>query len=173
IRDVRATMARHDRTEPMFVEHTGLHVVDVVRALGGEIVARELRRRRAGAGDWFEASLQFASGATGRVELRPMARALSESLHLAGDDFRVEIRSAEFDRGGWQAWSGDRLVVDHSLAPGTPKFVGNGTYAETEAFLHAVRSGGAFSPTPADVLPAMELCHALEHAPASSSAILL
>jgi predicted dehydrogenase len=156
---LKATMTRPARTEPEFVEHTGLHVVDAVCSIGGEVTSRITRRKPSGGGDSYQADLAFAGGMTASINLQPIAGVQSESIELSGDGFRVEVRSAEFDRGGWRAWSGDRLDKEELLSPGAPLFVANGTYAETEAFIHTARTGGKFSPAPADVLPAMEICH--------------
>lgn len=160
IREVKAAMTRVGRTEPQFVEHTGLHVVDVVLSIGGEVTACETRRLGAG-GARFQASLTFANAATALIDLQPRADAIGELLCLIGDDFRVEVRSAEFDRGSWQAWVDGRPLPEVNLPHATPGFVANGTLAETEAFMDALRGRGGFHPTPADVLPAMEICHLL------------
>jgi predicted dehydrogenase len=156
-------MARVARTEPQFIEHTGLHVVDVVRSIGGEVLSCEVRRPDRGSGKWFQASIAFASGATGVVDLMPTAGITSESLKISGEDFRVEIRSAEFDRGGWRAWDGKRLQIDEALPRSVPMFVANGTVAETGSFIDALSTGTEVHPTPSEVLPAMEICHQLAH----------
>lgn len=164
INEVKATMARLARTEPEFVAHTGLHIVDVVRAIGGTVTSCQARREPTRNGNWFQATLGFSTGATGLIDLMPTAGITSESVRIAGPDYRVEIRSAEFDRGGWRAWQNRRLVVDETLPPTTPRFIANGTFAETEAFITALTTGQNFSPTPADVLPSMELCQLIEEA---------
>ena len=164
IRRIQTTMTRQARTEPKFVEHTGLHVVDLVRAVGGEVRSSDVRRVNAGVADFFQARLAFASGATGLIDLMPTGGVNAEFLRLSGGGFEVEIRSAEFDRGGWCAWLDGCPERDESLARTTPMFVANGTLAETEAFLDAVISGRNFFPSPADVLPSMELCHLMEDA---------
>lgn len=164
IQEVRATMARKGRTEPEFVEHTGLHVVDIVRVIGGDVISCAPRRQNAGSGDWFQVGLTFASGATGVIDLMPTAGRRAELLEISGDGFKVEIQNAEFGRGGWRAWSGDRLERDETLPSSTPMFIANGTFAETEAFLDGVVAGERLYPTPADVLPSMELCRAIEEA---------
>jgi predicted dehydrogenase len=161
IRSIKALMTRRGRTEPEFVEHTGLHLVDLVRMIGGDVNGCSALRHDVIGTAWFEARLAFASGASGVVELMPTFGSNSESLEIAGANYRVKIRSSEFDFGDWRAWAEGRLVVDESIPPATSMFVANGTLAETEAFVHALRSGKEISPSPADVLPSMELCHAI------------
>lgn len=170
IREVKAVMTRVGRTEPQFVEHTGLHVVDAVCSIGGEVVGCKTRRLGP-SGDWFQASLTFASGATALIDLRPKAEVVGESLSMIGDNFRVEVRSAEFDRGSWQAWSDGKLLQDVSLPRSTPHYIANGTLAETEAFIEALLARQKFHPTPADVLPAMEICHLLTYAGEKSTTL--
>lgn len=162
---IRAVMARNARTEPGFVEHTGLHLVDVVRMIGGETTSCSAWRRPVAGADQFEAKLTFASGAIATIELMPVSGGTGESLEITGADYRVEILSREFDRGAWRAWMGRELVVSESIPPATPLFVANGTFAETEAFVQAVRGERAFSPTPLEVLPSMELCHTIIQTP--------
>jgi predicted dehydrogenase len=165
IRHVKATMARHSRLESHFVEHTGLHVVDIVRAIAGDVSSCDALRQKSPAGDWFEARLAFANGATGLVELKPKAGTTSEALEISGEGFRVEVCSAEFDRGGWRAWQNGLLESEEWLAPGTSMHFANGTLAETEAFFRSLLTEEPFRPAPADVLPSMELCHVIDEAP--------
>lgn len=168
IRRIEALMARVARTEPGFVEHTGLHVIDLVRSLGGKVATCEARWL-SGGGSWYQARLGFASGATGLIDLMPTAGVKAEFLKLHGDDFRVEIRAADYDRGGWRAWRHGRLEQDETPPAATPPFRANGTLAETEAFVRALQNDGPFWPSPADVLPAMEICRQLQEArPAES-----
>src|SRR5262249_5042260 len=138
IRRIQATMEREARTEAELIEHTGLHVVDVVRAIGGIVASSQVQRAPGGAAGM---TLVFATGATGTVDLRPRSGIRSESLQLSGEGFCVEVRSAEFDRGNWRAWRDDRLERDECIAADAPLFVANGTLAETEAFLDALRTG--------------------------------
>lgn len=156
---VHATMARHRRTEAEFVEHTGLHLVDAVRTIAGDVSSCSALRYEGTSTPWFQARLAFASGAAGLINLIPDTGGNAESLQLYGEDFSVEIRSAEFDRGEWRGWAGGQLVREESLPSSTPGYIANGTLAETEAFVHALANGARFFPTPADVLPSMELCH--------------
>jgi len=164
IHSIQASMTRRARVEPEFVEHTGVHVVDVARMIGGEVkTCSALRREVAGIG-WFEARLSFASGATGIVELMPTFGSSGESLEIAGPNYRCKVRSREFDCGDWRAWVDGRLVAGESIPPTRPVFIANGALAETDAFVQALRGDRTFSPAPDDVLPSMELCHTIAHA---------
>ena len=164
IRQVKTTMTRQARTEPDFIAHTGLHVVDAVLAIGGAVASCRSRRIADHGNVRFEAELAFTSGATGSIDLRPTAGTTAEAIEIAGDGWRVAVHSAEFDRGAWHAWSDGRLERDENLPPATPLFIANGTLAETAAFLGALQSGAPLFPTPADILPAMEICRRLEEA---------
>jgi hypothetical protein len=60
-----------------------------------------------------------------------------------------------------RCWEGGQLVVEDEPACGLPGYVRNGAYHETVAFLSALREGRALSPSPAEVLQSVELCHSV------------
>lgn len=171
IRYLRATMARHNRPENQFLEETGVHLVDVIRMIVGDVRSWSTRRYVVNGSRWVQAQLEFESGGYGLVDLLPTTGSNTEVIELFGADFSVEIHSAESDRG-WRAWSNEKCVEEQPTPTSTPEFMANGTYAETEAFLEGLLEGRPFHPVPAEVLPSMELCHAValgETSPRSST----
>jgi myo-inositol 2-dehydrogenase/D-chiro-inositol 1-dehydrogenase len=155
---LRATMARYNRDEERFIEETGVHIVDVIRMIMGEVRSWSTRRHVAGGSHWLQLHLEFAKGGYGLVDLLPTTGSNLEVLEIFGADFSVEIRSAIHDRG-WRAWSAGKLVREDRTTAGVPEFISNGTYAETEAFIGNLLAQETLQPTPEDVLPAMEICH--------------
>lgn len=160
VRYLRATMARHNRQEDHFLQETGVHILDVIHMIAGDVQSWTTRKNTVGGNQWIQVQLEFASGGHGLVDLLPTTGSNAEVLELFGADFGVEIRSAELDRS-WRAWSEGRLVHEEITPADTPEFISNGTYAETAAFIDGLLAGQSLAPTPADVLPAMEICHSV------------
>lgn len=160
IRYIRATMARYNRHEDRFLEETGVHVIDVIRMIGGEAKSWSSRRNSMRGDPWTQVRIDFADGACGLVDLLPTTGGDAEVIELFGADFSVEIRSAESDRS-WRAWSEGKLVREVVNRDGSPEFIANGTYAETVAFIEQLASGRPLRPSPADILPSMEICHSV------------
>lgn len=78
LRHVHATLRRVDRREPHFLIMTGVHAIDTVRYLAGDVrvVDSIAHATRHGGGLNVTASLQFDAGITGAVEIcvdAPMA----------------------------------------------------------------------------------------------------
>ena len=159
IKFIRGCMARTKRVEENFISETGLHLIDVVRSIAGEVTGSESNARLINGALWWTVRLSFASGTGALVEIQPTADANKECLQFFGEEFVAEARSAEFDDGLWRGWSAGRLVREEISDRATPPFVANGTFAETKAFLDSVRHGLALKPTPGDVLSSMEICH--------------
>lgn len=160
LRYLRATMARHDRHEDRFLEETGVHIIDVIRMVAGEVESWTTRKNTVGGNQWIQVQLEFVSGAFGLVDLLPTTGGNAEILEIFGADFSVEIRSAERDHS-WRAWSDGNLVREEITRNDTAPFISNGTYAETVAFIDNVIAGRELHPTPAEVLPGMEICHSI------------
>jgi predicted dehydrogenase len=159
---LRAVMARHNRREADFFTGTAIHLIDAVRYLCGEVQSWQPQVSRVGGVAWAQVALRFSNGAAGWVEVLPTAGCLVEHYDLFGPDYRLRVRVGGVDAGEARAWENARLVLDAQPAAGEPEYIANGAYAETEAFLQALRAGAALSPSPADVLESMKLCHTLQ-----------
>jgi predicted dehydrogenase len=157
---IKAVMRRACRVEPDFLTATGLHIVDAVCAIGGAVARCDSHAERAAGGAWWwTLRILFAGGAVAEVEIQPTSGRDEECLQFSGDGFSAESRSAEFDAGRWQGWEDGRPVASGD-AGALPPFEANGTYAETAAFIEAICLKRPPHPTPAEVLPGMELCFA-------------
>ena len=161
---VRGCMARVDRRETFFMTGTAIHMVDAMRFMAGEVRDFAVEGRRVDGVRWFLARLIFGSGATGILEVMPTAGADAEVYEISGPGRRAICTSGYKDRGSYQCWAGGELALQSTSAAGVPEFLRAGTYAETCAFIAALREGIAPHPTPAEVLPSLELCHALDAA---------
>jgi predicted dehydrogenase len=159
-RYVRVTMTRHNRREEKFLEQTGLHAVDTLRMIAGDVSAWRAGKNIVEGIPWIQIETVFTSGARGLVDVLPTTGAISETYEIFGAGYRAGIHCSENTLSTWRGWENGVLVHDKTLPPGTPACVSNGTCAETRAFFENLRTGKALYPAPCDVLPSMELCHA-------------
>jgi predicted dehydrogenase len=156
---VHGTMLRPNRTSPEFMTGTGIHAVDAVRALGGDVAAFDCRTMDVNGITWYAVSLEFEGGGAGALDVIPTAGVAEERYELFADRRRVVIRTGMKDRGDVTCWEGGELALRTDPADGEPVFVRDGTYAETCEFLESIRQARRPCPTPQDVLQSVELCH--------------
>ncbi len=155
---LHVTMARVGRVEPEFMWRTGLHVVDAVVAFLGNPSTWSIDRRSVVGASWNFIRLRCGETLV-QIDVLPTAGAEIELFEFHGADFSVAVRTGQVPQNcSVRAWQDGKLAHDTSPADGTPSFIVDGTYAETEAFLAAIRGEQAFSPTPSDVQAASEIC---------------
>jgi predicted dehydrogenase len=161
---LRATMIRHRRTQPTFMQDTAIHVVDAMRHIAGDVRHHNVDTRYISSAHWYLARFKFECGADGTLEVLTTSGKRSEEYGLFGPDYAICARVAEFDIGATKAWENDELVVDEQSAPQQPEFVRNGAYGETAEFIAALKEDRAPRPAPADILQSVEICDALASA---------
>ncbi|NLS78619.1 MAG: Gfo/Idh/MocA family oxidoreductase [Chloroflexi bacterium] len=156
---IRASMWRTRRREPEFVTGTGIHPVDAIRHIAGEVSDVEMEARRVDGVWWYYIRLQFQSGARGLVELMPTAGLRHESYEIFGAERRLLVEEAEYASGVARGWEGGNLLLDTDPAAGQPAYVRNGAYAEACEFIAALQEGRQPYPSLVEVYPSMELVH--------------
>jgi len=156
---LRATMARHSRTEHDFLESTGVHLIDSLRAIQGDIAECRAEARSSGQTTAWRLRLVFVGGVVGDVDILPNAGHSQERYDFFGPDFHLSAHSAGTDDGRLAAWEKGQLLHESQPAEAMPGFVADGTYAETCAFIESLINGKVLYPSPSVVLPSMELCH--------------
>lgn len=161
-RYVHARMVRHARRNPRFLFDTGIHAVDTVRHLAGDIAGYACRKKELAGSAWTWLDMTFASGGTGRLEILPTAGMTEETYTLFGPDWRVICRIGAERSPYLQCFEGGRPVLERSFGVRTPAFVRGGAYGEMVAFAGALEARAPFFPALDDVLPSMQLCEALE-----------
>jgi predicted dehydrogenase len=163
---LRAVMTRHARREDDFITGTGIHLLDTVLAIGGAVQSWQAQVSLVEGVKWVQANLTFTDGVTGWVEILPTAGRIGEQYEVFGPDYHLLVRVGGIDAGEVTAWENGKQVLSVQPAYQEPEFIANGTYAETAAFVAALRGERVFYPTPAQVLDTMKLCHAIEALPA-------
>ncbi len=160
LRYVRGTMLRKARTEPDFLWGTGIHAVDAMRHIGGNVVEYHAAACRPPdvSGVWHILSFRFESGATGQLEILPSAGKTDERYELFGENFVACASTDQWKNNRVQCWRDSQLEMDIKADSEEPPFVSTGAYHEAAAFISALRGDASFGPTMADVLPSLEIC---------------
>ncbi len=172
LRYVRALMTRHARTEPQFLWETGVHAMDTMRYIGGEVVNASINEIRAESSRWYGIDLEFASGVIGRVDVLPTSGVLEETYELIGDGFRVIVTSPFGPARGLCCYRENRLALDLT-AEGMSEDEVFGFYGEAVALIRALKKGDRLQPSIEVIYPSVALCLELAqrlNVPAGSSA---
>jgi predicted dehydrogenase len=158
---VRGQMYRHARREGEFVWGTGIHVIDAMRYIGGNVAAMEVQPVSASLSStpFYLLSLQYTSSALGQIEILPCAGMVEERFEWFGEGFRVSVTTTGGDGESVRCWRDGRLEIERTAAPETPLFLRDGSYEETSAFIRCLREGNPFYPQMEHVLPSLLLCH--------------
>jgi predicted dehydrogenase len=162
VRYVRATQVRHARSEDDFIWSTGIHVLDTLRHIAGEIDSFEVDViGRDAAAAWYLISLQFGSGATGRIEILPTSGMVEESYEFFGDRFRARITAGAGTQRTLEFWHDNELVNEARANENEPEDLRNGAYQEVEEFVQSLRNGTPPYPPIEKILPSARICFAI------------
>lgn len=160
IRFVRASMLRHNRREDVFVSGTGIHSLDALRFIAGDVSQADSFSQGDGT-PWHHFVLHFESGALGSFDVLTTDGCAEERYEIYGEGYRVNMAVENSGEPRLQCWKDNVLVVDKTPDAGEPNFVRIGPYAETHEFVTALAEKRAIWPTIADVFPSMELAYQL------------
>jgi hypothetical protein len=131
-----------------------------MRHIGGDVAAFDIQplEQAAGSAPWFLISLRFASGCAGHIEILPTAGVVEERYELFGDDFRACATTMGGRGESVRCWRHGSLEVEGSADPGSPRFLHDGSYEETSAFIRGVIGEDLLRPSLEDVLPTLQVC---------------
>lgn len=158
VRYIRATLARHARLEPNHLWSTGLHAVDAIRHLGGDVEHYQATRwNDEQSPTWYAIHVQFRSGARGIIELIPSCGMQEETYEMFGNGFRAKAGIRGYSDNYLECWcDGSKVEVELPVADSVIERVG--VWDETRSFFEALASGVQPRPSLEDVLPSMEIC---------------
>ena len=153
---------RHARSEDDFIWSTAIHVLDALRYVAGEIDNYDVEViHQEGAAVWYDISLGFADGATGRIEILPTAGVVEESYEFFGENFRARITAGAGTQRTLECWHESRLVGEATASEDEPEDLRNGAYREVEEFVRALRTGSRPHPEIQEILPSARICFAI------------
>lgn len=168
VRFIRATMLRHNRTEPQFISGTAIHLLDTMVHIAGEISAHEAHLV---SGDemtakWFNISLEFSDGIIAQCNILPTCGRCEETYELFGQGYAVRVSMDATTMDGEEVfslhcWEGARLVLHDRIADPCRPYLGFGSYGEVCALVKSLCDRTPLRPTVEDVLPATDLCFEL------------
>jgi myo-inositol 2-dehydrogenase/D-chiro-inositol 1-dehydrogenase len=162
VRYVRATQVRHARGEDDFIWSTAIHALDALRYLAGEIDNFDVEVIGPGAAaTWYLISLQFESGANGRIEILPTAGMVEESYEFFGERFRARITAGSGTQRTLEFWQDNKLVNEARADENEPEDLRNGAYQEVEEFVQSLRNGTPPYPPIEKILPSARICFAI------------
>ena len=157
IRTVRVSQLRHRRREPEFIFGTGIHCIDAIRELAGDVAEFKAWKHAKGEADWFHVAFEFTSGAIGSLDVLPTDGSVLERYELFGDGYRVELDAEASPENRLRCWKDNPVVIDERPAEGEPDFVRLGPYNETTEFVTALAEGRRPWPEVKEILPSLEL----------------
>ncbi|MAE64356.1 MAG: hypothetical protein CMJ18_08790 [Phycisphaeraceae bacterium] len=163
LRMIRGTMLRARRVDPQFIWSTSIHLLDLMCAIAGPLRATD----RGGVVDpacmdgddsWRMERIEGDHGLAGFVEIMPACGRIMECVRCAGDHFCLDLFTGTHHDWRVAGYEEGDCVLDERAPTDQAEHVRNGTYAETEAFLRAVREGMPLpSPGVDDALASAEL----------------
>ncbi|MBA2479688.1 MAG: Gfo/Idh/MocA family oxidoreductase [Planctomycetes bacterium] len=175
VKGASARMFRLDRTDEEFFFGTGIHSLDTLRYLGGDIVSVETERRvvRAGERPTFSLILGYANGGVGTLTIRPQAGIQLERYEVFGEQSMAIIHAGVgwlIDKpGSCEVYSAGKPVrLPDPLKP-YRAFTGKlydaatgGFYGSEANFVESLRTGNALSPDLAESLQSVEIAEAVQ-----------
>jgi predicted dehydrogenase len=160
VRYVRATMLRHERTEPEFLGFTAIHAVDTVRFIAGDFSSCDIQTIKPAVPCWYAIEIQFETGALGRIDVLPTSGMVEETYELIGDGFRCVVTSPFGPQRLLRCYQQNRLVHEE-IADDEPEDVISGFYGEAVELVEAFIQGRQPRPTIEDILPSVQACFEL------------
>jgi predicted dehydrogenase len=160
LRYVRCTFTRHARSEPQFLSETGVHAMDTMRYIGGEIRNANIRtlKRTEAEADWYAIDLEFTNGVSGRIDALPTCGLREETYEMIGENFRAVVTCPFGPQRGFRCYRENRVVLEEYESAATTEDVVNGFYDEAAALIGALRAKQDFEPSIEDVFPSVQLC---------------
>jgi predicted dehydrogenase len=160
LRYIRATMLRHQRTEPDFLGFTAIHALDTVRFIGGDFASTDIRAITPAAPHSYVIDIRFEVGIVGRVDVLPTSGLVEETYELIGDGFRCAVTSPFGAQRLFRCYQNGRLVREE-IADDQPEDVIFGFYGEAAELVEAFREGRHPQPTIEEIFPSVQACFEL------------
>jgi predicted dehydrogenase len=159
---VHARMIRRNRRERRFFVDAGIHPVDTMREIGGEVTEHEVVDAGPPGARSITVLMRYQNRTRGHLEIYRQCGHEAEAYDVFGKGFHVNIRVGGRDMGEATAWQGGAKVLEFRTPQDEPVFSRNGTYDETCAFIDGVAQGRPLRPNPGDAYPTLEICHAID-----------
>jgi predicted dehydrogenase len=160
LRYVRATMLRHERTEPDFLGFTAIHALDTVRFIAGDFASTDIRAITPAAPHSYVIDIRFEAGIVGRIDVLPTSGMVEETYELMGNGFRCVLTSPFGPHRFVRCYQQNRLVHEE-IADNQPEDLIFGFYGEAVELIEAFIQGRRPKPTIEDIFPSVQACFEL------------
>jgi|ERR1700730_235963 predicted dehydrogenase len=152
IKYISGSLLRHGRTDKKFLQETGIHALDAICSIGGDISNCRINELRDCASNaaWHVINLEFKSGCRAVLEVLPTSGVHQETYQLHGLGFSA-ISSLMGEKGPVTVLcsGGKRKMIFHPHLSGQPSI--DGSFEETTKFLEAILHNRKPHPTVFDV----------------------
>ena len=172
LRYLRATMLRHERTEPDFLGFTAIHALDTVRFIAGDFASTDIRAITPATPYSYVIDIRFEAGIMGRIDVLPTSGMVEETYELTGDGFRCVVTSPFGPHRFVRCYQQNRLVHE-GIADNQPEDVIFGFYGEAVELVEAFIQGRRPKPTIEDIFPSVQACFELVQRVESSPATVV
>ena len=160
-RYVRASILRHNRSEPTFVSGTAIHSIDALRSIGGNISNYQSFLHE-GDPNWLHIVFAYESGAIGSLDVLPTDGSSEERYEIFGQGFRVDICCGTSPDPRLRCWRDSALVIDECPPADQPPFIRVGAYTETSEFINALAEDRPPWPSVGEYYPSAEIAFRLD-----------
>jgi predicted dehydrogenase len=156
IKSVRAHLATPGEIDARFVWTSAVHAIDAMGHILGRIDGFELSRPQDTSAA-ASVSLRFANQTQGQLELTGRADHAEESYEIVGAGYQAVVVLQSLSGPSMQCWRGPKIEVRIQAPADEPAIEHDGLFEALSAFIDAVVSEAALSPSLEDVMPAFDL----------------
>ncbi len=175
VKGASARMYRHRRDEEEFFFGTGIHALDALRFIAGDIDSVETVRRPMAKGERpaFHLQIGYKSGADGTYVVRPQSGVQIERYEIFGNEATAFVHAGV----GWLVDApGACTLYEQNKAVTLPdplrewakakdeklkSAIAGGFYGENEAFVDALAGKGKFTPSAEESIQSVEIADAV------------
>jgi predicted dehydrogenase len=161
LRYIRATMLRHERSEPDFLRYTAIHAFDTLRYIAGNFARTKIQSLTAATSRWYAVDIEFENGVAGRIDILPTSGVAEEKYELMGDGYRAVAISPFGPERLLRCYRQNGLAVEEIAGASTPEDVIFGFFGEVVELVGAISEGRHPTPSIQEILPSVQACFEL------------
>ena len=177
IKGASGLMYRHNRDDDDFFFGTGIHSLDALRYIGGDIDFVELDHRTVGKGERpvYTLIIGYKNGGVGALEIRPQSGAHLERYEIFGPESIAFVNAGV----GWLLDAPGTCTLFEKNQPiklpdpllemkkvqknkKLAAAISGGFFGENEAFVNALSGKGKFAPSVEESLQSVEIAEAVQ-----------
>lgn len=162
----KCLFARPNRIEPEFIWSTGVHAVDAMRHIAGDVVDFQVEKINGSklTNRWGHIIFQFSNGCSGSLDIMPTCGQNVEIYEIYGHEFRATVEMNNyFQDMRLQCWHEGDLALEVTADDSNSLFcVRDGSHAELTEFIDSIRNHRPPEPVIRDFIQSSEICHEID-----------